>query len=322
MRKADSSVFRTPDEYEDVKYMTRREKRTGNGNLYKESDFFLFVSPWIIGFFVFTLVPMAYSLYTSFTSWNGLTSPVWIGWANYVKAFTQDSMFIRSIWITLRYALYSVPLNMVIALFLAVMLNQKLPGTNVYRSVFYLPSVIGGVAMYIAWQFIFDRSSIMNYTLTVLFGGAPGWITDPEWAMPSLVLINVFNSGSIMLILLAALQDVSPTYYEAAQLDGAGRLLQFFNITVPMITPTLFYILIMQLISALQIFTQPYVLTKGGPLNAIYTYGLHLYNQAFRYKYFGYASCLAWILFVLIMAITIVLFKTSKLWVFYREEVD
>ena len=231
-------------------------------------------------------------------------------------------MFIRSILITLRYTFLTVPINIAMALFLAVILNRKLFLTNFFRAVFYLPSVIGGVAMYIAWQFIFERTSVMNYAIASLFGSAPGWITDPEWAMTSLVFINVFNSGSIMLILLAALQDVSPTYYEAAQLDGAGFIQQFFFITLPMITPTLFYILIMQLINALQIFTQPYVLTKGGPLNAIYTYGLHLYNQAFRYKYFGYASCLSWILFVLIMMITVILFKSSRLWVFYREDVD
>lgn len=292
------------------------------GGIYRERDFFIFISPWIIGFIAFTMVPMVYSLYTSFTNWNGLSSPTWTGLANYQKAFLQDPMFMRSIWITLRYTIYSVPLNIIIALFLATMLNQRLPGTNFFRAVFYLPAVIGGVAMYIAWQFIFDRSSVLNYVITLLFGSSPGWITDPNWSMPSLVLINVFTSGQIMLILLAALQDVSTEYYEAATIDGAGRVRQFFSITLPMITPTLFYILIMQLISALQTFTQPYVLTKGGPLNSIYTYGLHLYNQAFRYKYFGYASTLSWILFVLIMAITVVLFKSSNLWVFYREEVD
>lgn len=302
--------------------VNNQKKKIKHGGIYRESDFFKFISLWITGFFLFTMVPMGYSLYTSFTSWDGLSSPVWTGLMNYEKAFLKDPMFIKSILITLKYTIYAVPVNMVIALLLAVLLNRRMPGRDIFRAIFYLPAVISGVAMYIAWQFIFDRSSFMNYSIAKLFGSAPGWITDPKWSMTSLVLINAFTSGSSMLIILAALQGVSTDYYEAAELDGAKPLQQFLYITLPLITPTLFYVLIMQLIAALQIFTQPYILTKGGPMNSIYTYGLHLYNQAFRYKYFGYASCLSWILFLLMMGITVFLFKTSKLWVFYCEEVD
>ncbi|WZL79722.1 sugar ABC transporter permease [Eubacteriales bacterium mix99] len=298
------------------------KKKHKKSRIYSEKHFFAFISLWMIGFLLLTVVPMIYSLYASFTSWDGINPPNWIGLDNFKKIFIQDDLFLKSLWNTFRYTILTVPLNMVIGMLLAVLLNQNLPGTNLYRSIFYLPSVIAGVAMYIGWQFIFDRTSILSYWVSKIFGSAPGWLTDPKWSMPSLILMNIFTSGSIMLILLAALQDVPKEYYEAARIDGANRTQQFFKITLPMITPILFYVLIMQMMSALQIFTQPFVMTKGGPMNSIYTYGIHLYNQAFRYNFFGYSCALSWILFIIIMFITILLFKSSKLWVFYREEVD
>ena len=238
--------------------------------------------------------------------------------------FTTDERFWGSIWNTLYYTAATVPLNILFALLLAVLLNRKLPGTNFFRSVFYVPSGIAGVAVYMGWTYLFGaETGMINHLIYQVFGKmGPAWLMDPKWSMPALILMNLFTSGSIMIIILAGLQDISPMYYEAAQLDGANRIQQFFRITVPMLSPILFYILIMQMIGALQIFTQPYIMTQGGPMFTTYTYGLHLYNKAFRYYEFGYACALAWILFLLIMAVSIVLFKSSSLWVFYREDVD
>lgn len=300
---------------------TATKKQKG---IYKEWHFFAFISPWLVGFIAFTLIPMLYSLYASFTQWDGISNPQWTGIQNFIKMFAQDERFLGSIWNTLYYTIVSVPLNIIVALILAVLLNKMLPGTNVFRAIFYAPSVIAGVAVYMGWTYLYGTDTgMINYLLYDWFHiTGPQWLQDPNWAMPALIIMNIFTCGSVMLILIAGLQDISPTYYEAADLDGASSLQKFTKITIPMLSPILFYVLIMQMVAALQIFTQPYIMTQGGPMFATYTFGLHLYNQAFRYYDFGYSCALAWILFIIIMFISIVLFKTSKLWVFYREDVD
>lgn len=303
---------------------TKKGKKTSKKNgIYKESQFFAFISPWLIGFFAFTLIPMLYSLYASFTKWNGISAPIFDGLSNYIQMFTSDDRFWTSIINTLVYAVVTVPLNTIIALLMAVLLNKRLPGTNLFRSIFFMPSVIAGVAVYIGWTYLYGSDTgLINYLISLTGVQGPHWLQDPAWAMPALIIMNIFTCGGTMLILLAGLQDISPTYYEAAQLDGANGFQQFFRITFPLLSPILFYITVMQVIGALQIFTQPYVMTQGGPMFSTYTYGLHLYNEAFRYNQFGYSCSLAWVLFIMIMAISILLFGSSKLWVFYREEVD
>ncbi len=286
-------------------------------------QFYLFISPWIIGFLCFTAGPMLYSLYAAFSEWNGVTSPLFSGLDNWRKMLFDDALFWRSIKNTFYYALVSVPLNMMIALFLAQMLNKKMRGTYFFRSVFYLPSVVAGVSVYIVWRYMFDPfSGVINDFLYALGIEGPMWLFDEKWAMPSLILMNVFTCGRAMLILLAGLQDIPSEQYEAAALDGASNWQVFWRITFPLLTPVIFFNLIMSIIGSLQIFAQPQIMTQGGPMYATYVYGLHLYNNAFRYNDFGYASTLAWALFFIILVLSLVIFKSSTLWVHYQEGVD
>ncbi len=279
---------------------------------------------WLFGFVVFTLIPMVYSLYASFTKWDGISAPQFNGVRKYIKMFMQDVRFWGSVVNTLYYTIVSVPLNIVIALFLAILLNKRLKGTNVFRGIIYAPSVLAGVAVYMGWTYLYGNDTgMINYLLYKVFHiVGPMWLQDSNWVMPSLIIMKIFTCGSVMLIILAGLQDVPSVYYEAAGLDGASTVKVFENITLPMISPVIFYVLIMQMISALQIFTQPFIMTQGGPMFSTYTFGLHLYNQAFRYYDFGYSCALACILFEMIMGISMAIFKTSSLWVFYREDVD
>lgn len=286
-----------------------------------EISFHLFISPWIIGFLCFIAWPMLYSLYAAFTNWNGVQTPVFIGVKNFVQIFTHDHLFFKSVANTLFFTIISVPLNLAVGLVLATLLNRRKFGSYFFRAVFYLPSVIAGVSIYITWSYLMNTDmGILNAMLNCLGLPSVGWLTDPSMAMWSVILINVTSCGGQMLIVLAGLQDIPRDYYESATIDGAGPIRQFFSITLPLLTPVVFFNMLMSMIAGLQVFTQPWVMTQGGPVNATYVYGIHLYNHAFRYYHFGYACALAWLLFVLILAITLVVFGTSGKWVFYREE--
>ena len=286
----------------------------------QEKYFYGFISLWLIGFFVFILGPMLYSLYASFTDWNGITAPVFSGIKNYVRVFTQDDLVGKSILNTLVFTLVSVPLNLVIGLVLATLLNKRYFASNFFRALFYMPSVIAGVAIYIAWTYLMNTNNgIFNLWLSRLGLEGVGWLTDPHWAMISIILVNATSCGGQMLIILAGLQDIPRDYYESAMLDGAGKLRQFFSITLPLLTPVVFFNVIMSIIAGLQVFTQPWILTQGGPLNATYVYGIHLYNNAFRYYQFGYSCALAWLLLVVVLGVTGLVFGSARRWVFYRE---
>lgn len=284
--------------------------------------FYLFISPWLIGFAIFTLFPMLFSLVTSFTDWNGLKTPVFVGLKNYINIFKTDMMFQTSLKNTLYYVAVAVPLNAIISIGLALLLNKRLPGSNFFRSVFYLPTICTGVALYIAWLYMYNENfGFINVLLGMLGIRGPGWLTDTDLAMLSLIIMDMFACGTSMTIVLAGLQDVPSSYYEAAELDGAGALARFRHVTFPMISPVVFFNLLQCLIKGLQIFTQPYVMTEGGPANATYVYGLHLYKSAFLYAKFGYASAMAWVLMVILVLLSVLIFATSKFWVFYREDV-
>lgn len=296
-----------------------------NGKLARKSSrlFYLFISPWLIGFCVFTLFPMLFSLFTSFTNWNGMNAPQFVGVNNYVNIFTVDRLFLKSLKNTLYYVGVSAPLNMVVSISLAMLLNRWLPATNFFRAVFYLPTICTGVASYITWLYLYNQNfGFINVVLSMLGIQGPGWLSDMNLSMMSMILMDMFVCGTSMTIVLASLQDVPHVYYEAAQLDGANLWQQFIHVTFPMISPVVFFNLLMTLIKGLQIFTQPYVMTEGGPANSTYVYGLHLYKSAFLYTKFGYASALAWVLFVLLLVLSGLIFATSKFWVFYREDVD
>lgn len=285
--------------------------------------FYLFISPWLIGFGVFTFFPMIFSLVISFTEWNGLNAPTFIGIQNYLNAFKTDKMFLTSLANTFYYVGISVPATTVFAIILSLLLNKRLPGTNFFRSIFYLPTICTGVAFYITWLYLYNKDSgFINVLLSFIGIQGPGWLTNVDLAMPSLILMDLFVCGTAMTIVLAGLQDIPTSYYEAADIDGAGAFLKFRKITFPMISPVVFFNFLMALIKGLQIFTQPYVMTDGGPANSTYVYGLHLYKSAFQYSKFGYSSAMAWILFVILIVLSVVVFASSKGWVYYREDVN
>lgn len=284
--------------------------------------FWLFVLPWVIGFLAFTLIPMVYSFVISFTNWNGHSAIEFKGLTNYINIFTKDKTFWLALKNTFVYILISVPLNTIFAILLAMLLNRRLPGSNIFRGIFYLPTICTGVAMYITWTYLFNGTNgYINVILEALGIEGRNWLGEISTAMPSIIFMEMFNIGTAMTIVLAGLQDVPRDFYEAADLDGASSIQKFFKITFPMISPVVFFNVLMAIIKGLQIFTQPYVMTGGGPANSTFVYGLYLYNTAFSYGKFGYASSLAWVLFVIIITITMIIMKTSNAWVFYREDV-
>ena len=264
---------------------------------------------------------MLYSLYASFADWNGVTQPIFAGIKNYVQMFTADELFWKSVINTLYFTLVSVPLNMIVTVVLAVLLNKRLPGFYFFRAVFYLPSIIAGVAIYIAWSYLLNADTgIINYMLSKIGLNGVGWLSDPKYSMLSIILISITSCGGQMLIVLAGLQDIPKEYYEAALIDGAGSIRRFFNVTFPLLTHVIFFNMLMNIIAGLQIYTLPWIMTQGGPLYSTYVYGIHLYNNAFRYYNFGYSSALAWMLFIIILLISLIVFATSKFWVYYRED--
>ncbi len=300
--------------------MNQDKKRRGTKMKSRENLIgYLFASPWLLGFFIFTLYPMCSSLYYSFTNYNTLKTPTWIGIRNYIVMFTSDPLFWKSIWNTFYYAGLSVPLGIVMGVLIAILLNQKVKGMRFFRTIFYLPTVVSSVAVSLLWMWILEPNfGLLNTFLGHLGIIGPGWLTDPAWSKNSLILMSLWSVGGGMLIYLAALQDVPESLYEAATIDGAGTLKKFFKITMPMITPTLFYNLITGVIGGLQVFSQAFIMTNGGPSYSTYFYGYHLYNKAFSEYQMGYASALAWVLLVMTLLLSLIIFRTSNKWVYYE----
>lgn len=285
--------------------------------------FYLFISPWIIGFLVFTFFPMLFSFGASFTNWSGVSYPTNFGIDNYVNILTNDNNFQIALKNTAIYVGITVPLSTCVSVGLAMLLNKRLPGSNIFRAIFYLPTICTGVALYITWMYMFNGDTgYINVLLEKIGVEGPRWIADYRTALPSIMLIDLFGCGTAMTVILAGLQDIPKDYYEAAEIDGVTGFKKFRYITFPMLSPVIFFNIIMAIIKSVQIFAQPYVMTEGGPARSTYVYGLYLYNTAFSYMKFGYASALAWILFVILIVISLIIFKTSKFWVFYREDVD
>jgi len=286
---------------------------------------YAFISPWLIGFTIFTLGPMLISLYYSFTDFNIIDAPVWTGVDNYQKVFFNDPLFWHALKKTLYFAALALPLGLAFGFFLAVLLNQDVPGVNLWRTMFFLPSVIAGVAVAILWVRIFNpQVGIMNPFLENVLGiqNPPGWLSDPEWAIPSLVLISLWGIGGSMIIYLAGLQGIPTTLYEVAKIDGANSWQRFRFVTLPLMTPVIFYNLVLGLIASFQYFTEVYVATggDGGPVRSTLVYNLYLYQTAFRFFDMGYASALAWILFLIVLGATLLVFRSSAMWVYYEAE--
>jgi multiple sugar transport system permease protein len=285
---------------------------------------YLFISPWIVGFIVFTIGPMLASLYFSLTDYNIVSPPEWRGLANYSRAFFQDSSFWHSLRVTLYYASLSLPLGLVVGFFLAVLLNQNIPGVNIWRTIYFLPSVVAGVAVALLWVRIFNpRVGLLNPILESAFGiRGPGWLNDPDWSIPALVIMSLWGVGGGMIIYLAGLQGIPTALYDAATVDGANVWQRFRHVTLPMMTPVIFYNLVLGLIGTFQYFTEVYVATDGtgGPVRSTLFYNLYLYQNAFRYFKMGYASALAWILFVIVLILTALVFRSSEIWVYYEGQ--
>lgn len=287
-------------------------------NLGKESVAgVVFCSPFIIGFLLFMLVPMGMSLYYAFCDYNILSEPVFIGLGNFKKMFA-DEIFWKSLKVTLYYAVVSVPLKLIFALMVAMILLKTSKVTALYRAMYYLPSIIGGsVAVSILWKRMFATDGIVNLLLQAI--GIPStvsWLGNKETAIWTLILLTIWQFGSSMLIFLSSLKQIPASFYEAAQVDGAGKVRQFFTITLPLLTPTIFFNLIMQMINGLLAFTQCFIITKGQPLNSTLFYMVYMYQQSFEFYNTGYGAALAWMILLVVAAVTGVLFATKKRWVY------
>ncbi|WP_414850778.1 carbohydrate ABC transporter permease [Brevibacillus sp. IT-7CA2] len=282
---------------------------------------YLFILPWILGFLAFTLGPMLFSLVMSFFDWPVVGEVTFVGLDNYVNMFTDDPLFWQSLWVTIKFALLFVPLNLFIALFLAMMLNQKVKGSGFFRTVFYLPSVISGVALAMIWAWVYDGEyGIFNYLLSLVGITGPDWLNDTSWALVAMVIASLWGQGSMVLIFLAGLKSIPESLYEAASIDGAGAVQKFFRITLPMVSPTILFNLIMTIISAFQQLSLALLLTGGGPLQSTYFYAMYAYDNAFKYFKMGYASANSWFMFAIILVLTFLVFKTSGKWVYYEGD--
>lgn len=277
------------------------------------------ISPWLLGFLIFTAGPMLASLYLSFCKYD-LHSLQFVGTKNYEVLLTRDPLFWKSLGNTALYVLFSVPLGLTGSLLIAVLLNQKVKGIPVFRTLFYLPSLVPAVASALVWQWVFHPDAgILNFALSKVGVHGPKWLQDPKTALMSLIIMSLWGiGGSRMLIFLAGLQGVSDELYEAAQLDGADGLTCFRHITLPMLSPTIFFNLILGIIGSFQVFTSAYIMTGGGPDNATLMYVLYLYNNAFRFFKLGKASAMAWVLFLILLSFTAVQFKNASKWVYYE----
>jgi multiple sugar transport system permease protein len=284
-------------------------------------DGWLFASPWIVGFVWLTLGPMLASLALSFTDWQLLVPPTWVGFANIDRALFRDPLVWRTLAVTVTYSLVAVPLHLVLGVTISLLLNTRVRGLAFYRTIYYLPAVISGVAVALLWRWVFNPDfGILNYFLGLLGVRGPAWLADSDWALWALVLMSLWHVGGGIVIYLAGLQGIPTELYEAATVDGATWLQQTRFVTLPMLSPVLFFQLLVGLIGALQTFTQAYVMTGGGPGDSTRFYMLYLYENGFQFFKMGYASVLAWILFVFILALTLVTLRTSSLWVHYEGQ--
>jgi multiple sugar transport system permease protein len=284
---------------------------------------YAFIAPWTIGFIIFTIGPMLASLFFSFTDYNIVDTPHWIGITNYVNLF-QDNLFWHALGVTFKFAVVALPLGLVFSYMIAVLLNSKIAGINIWRTIYFLPSVIAGVAVALLWARIFDpKFGILNPLLEKIGIQGPGWLSDPHWAISALVIMSLWGVGGNVIIYLAGLQGVPTDLYDAAKVDGATGWQRFWYVTLPMTTPVIFYNLVLGLIGTFQYFTEVYVLTNGtgSPARSTLFYNLYLYQNAFKYFHMGYASTMAWVLFIIVLGLTLLIFRSSEIWVYYEGQI-
>lgn len=298
--------------------MTKREKKEARAG-------WLFISPWVIGFICLTGGPLLFSLYASFTNYNMTSRMDFVGLENYVRMFRKDPVFWKSLGNTLYYVLLAVPSSCVCAIFLATLLNRKVKGTPVFRMLFYLPTVLSGVVVYQLWmQLLAPKSGLLNSALRLIGIEGPSWLSDPAWTKPSLVMMRVWALGTSMLLYLSSMNSVSKDLYEAADIDGANFWQKFRKITLPQISPIIFFDIITNMTGAFQVFQEALVMSKNGkgdPAGSLLFYNLHIYDEAFTRYNMGYAAAMAWFLLVIVMTITLINLVASKYWV-HTEEGD
>ena len=285
----------------------------------KNLTIFAFTSPWVIGFLSFGIYPIIISFYYSLCQYDVLREPMFIGLENYRTILYEDAYFWKTIWNTLYYTVFRVPINIFLSLLIAILLNRTLKASGLIRATFFLPSLISGVALSVIWIWIFNPQIGLLNTILAFFGlKGPLWLQDENWSKLSLVIMSTWSiGGGRMLVFLAALQNVNPNLYEALKLDGGNDLQCFWHITLPLISPVIFLWSVIEVIASMQIFTEAFIMTKGGPLESTLFYNLYLYNQAFENFNMGYASALAWILLVITLIITLAQFRLSKKYVYY-----
>jgi len=282
---------------------------------------YISLTPWIIGFVAFTAIPIIISIALGFTEWTVTRPPRFIGLDNYIRMFTRDPLFVDSLRATLGYVAVSLPLKLIIGLGLALLLNLQIPGINFFRTVFYIPAVISGVAVSLMWIWLLQPDTgVVNTLLSYIGIQGPKWFWDPNWALPSVALMSVWRVGGASIIYLAGLQNIPAQLYEAAEIDGANAWRRFWRITLPLLTPVIFFQLIIELIDSFKVFTEAFVITRGGPLRATYFFLLYFYDEAFVNFNMGYASALALVLTVIILLTTVFVNYTSKRWVYYETE--
>lgn len=292
---------------------------------HKESMYgYIFVLPWIIGFIAFTAGPLMFSFAASFTNYNITSRMDFIGVSNYQGLLTEDSLFWTSLWNTLYFVAFSVPLTTIGAILLSALLNQDIPGIRIFRTLYYLPAVLSGVGVYLLWmQLLEPGTGMVNLVLGWFQIDGPNWLYDPDWTKPSLIFMKLWSVGGSMLLYLASMQGVSKSLYEAAEIDGANTLKKFRHITIPMITPVIFFDLVTSLIGGFQIFQEAYVMSSdgaGGPANSLLFYNLYMWRQAFENFNMGYAMAMSWILFIIVFILTVINLKLAPRWVHYEGE--
>ena len=277
-----------------------------------------FISPWLIGLSIFTVFPVVMSLYYSFTNFDVLNEAVWIGTKNY-QDMVQDELFWISLRNTLKFAMFAIPLGLVVSLLVAVMLNQKILGRPVFRTIYFLPSLVPIIASSMIWIWIFNgQSGLLNYGLSLLKIDGPNWLGNEHWTLPALVLMSLWGVGNQIVIYLAALQDVPRHLYESAELDGANGLQKLLNVTIPMISPVIYFNMVMGIIGSIQVFVQPFIMFRGGgPNRSALFYSVYLYDNAFSFLNMGYACAMAWIMFLIVLALTALATQITKRYVHY-----
>ncbi len=281
---------------------------------------YIFISPWLIGFILLSIGPMIMSIVFSFTDYDYFKPLNFIGLENYRQIIFHDDLFHKSLTVTLRYVMSYVPLRVGLALLVAVLLNQEIRGMSFYRTIYYMPSILGsGVAVSVMWRVLLSRDGAFNAVLSIFGIEGPNWLANPRTASFAIVIMSCWAFGSAMVIFLAGLKGIPKELYEAAAVDGATPIRQFFSITLPLLSPVIFFNVVMSIINSFQVFTQAFIMTNGGPLNSTRFYVLYLYQNAFQYFRMGYASALAWILFCIILIFTLLVFKSSAFWVHYQS---